>query len=417
MQQLCAHQNMHPAMAACEVYALLRKWRSPLRAHSDAELTEVWRLGEAVRRLLERNFHKLILEAGRRPLLLSYTGDCTPVQTRVVTAFRSDGRTCRRSGYQTQDYYVQISFGMYVDDVGVAEVAVLLSPPRPMRNGKSVREYHSLAVEFIVDPRDRGHEGILVRHFAFDRGQFSATQRVLRQHCTHKALRRPETSCASAPFLLYLLDWCVSTPCCLHDVHKSLHWSLHVAFTDAALLKNVFVSVDSCRKSCRQVCTLAPAWLWDALVLIQPSDLPPPEDLNDVWLACGVSVELIAELVDLRLWSVGGKVAVTSEAVGPALFERALYCLFSLWHLRKFTETRWASVGASCRSILAARLTGIQHLVQFILRTPHESAFHLGGFSRAGEAELEFVAVAALASWPTDAAMTCLLEDSRLVKR
>ena len=183
---------------------------------------------------------------------------------------------------------MQNQFALFIDAVGCSKVAVLLCDPRPMTNGKGTQAVFTFATEFLIDPRDLGHEGPSVRHCAFDRGQFSSSQRLLRQQATLKAVRRHGQTSSTAPFLLYLLDWVVATPCALHDVHKSLYWSMHSGFSDDVLLKNVFASVDSCRKSFQQICSLAPCWLWDALVLLPPQQLEAPEDLNDMWTTCGV---------------------------------------------------------------------------------------------------------------------------------
>ena len=145
--------------------------------------------------------------------------------------------------------------------------------------------------------------------------------------------------------------------------------------------------------------------------------LPSPEDLHDLWSVCGLDIELVEELVKLRLVVRGGKVLVSGKAHDETLFDRVLFCLFRLWRMRKFSDSRWASVGASCRDSIRCRLGGMPGLVHHILADASESNFHLQGFLKAGAAELEFITVAGLGSHPTDAALLELSEDCRVPKR
>ena len=42
-------------------------------------------------------------------------------------------------------------------------------------------------------------------------------------------------------------------------------------------------------------------------------------------------------------------------------------CLLKTWQFRKFTESRWLTVGTSCRVLSAAILTGIDDLYRTIM--------------------------------------------------
>ena len=146
---------MDASACACPVHQLLQTWRSPVRPHTARELVDIQRLAEAVKLLLQNKLCSLIREADHKPLLLSYTGDSTPVRTRVQGAFRSGRKRCRRSGYATKEYYVQNQFALFIDDVGCSKVAVLLCDPRPITNGKGMQAVFAFATDFLIDPRTR----------------------------------------------------------------------------------------------------------------------------------------------------------------------------------------------------------------------------------------------------------------------
>ena len=82
--------------------------------------------------------------------------------------------------------------------------------------------------------REYGHLGIAIEHYGFDR----ALQIPLKRMFTRlPELQAPawgdESSIPSS--LLYLLEWSVSTGCCLHDAQKSIEWALPAEFQDAQL--------------------------------------------------------------------------------------------------------------------------------------------------------------------------------------
>lgn len=401
-----------------EVKGLLELWRSPVKSHTQEDLATLGRLAEAAKCFLKRQFYEHLGRADSRPLLLAYIGDGTPVQTKVNFSLRSKDRVVHRAGYSTKEYYVHNCFAMYKDEAGKPQVCVLLRDPVPMTEGKTVAAAAAIGLDFLPNPRERGHAGPIVRHVAFDRAQFGALQKVFRRWITKQALQPPSIAANKVPGqLLMLLDWCVQTPCSLHDVHKSLFWSMHHSFPNSDLLKNVFVAIEGCRKSFAQITDYAPRWL-SGVLSIEPEDrLEAPEVLRDLWLACGADADLIGELVDLRLLQRGDRIVVRQGSEDKRLFERVLFCMFSIWRLRRFNESRWGSVGAACRSNIGARLCGLGLLVETILKDPAQSNFHIGGFSKAGKDELEFMTVAALSCYPTDAALLALVADTRLVKR
>ena len=50
------------------------------------------------------------------------------------------------------------------------------------------------------------------------------------------------------------------------------------------------------------------------------------------------------------------------------LTETVVATLMSLWKFRKFTESRWLTIGSSCRVMVAGLLTGLDDFVGFIQR-------------------------------------------------
>eukprot|EP00974_Lingulodinium_polyedra_P086938 8427626-Lingulodinium_polyedra.AAC.1 len=67
--------------------------------------------------------------------------------------------------------------------------------------------------------------------------------------------------------------------------------------------------------------------------------------------------------------------------------------------------------------MVVAQLTGIQSLAAAVMADPRASNYYIGGFQRLSPEVLEFMAMAALASYPSEAVLADLLEDDRVPMR
>ena len=90
--------------------------------------------------------------------------------------------------------------------------------------------------------------------------------------------------------------------------------------------------------------------------------------------------------------------------------------LLSIWSFRKWSDSRWLSMGPSCRTLVAALSCGLRPFVSWILSRPGVSRYFLGGFQDHYSTEVtELVGIVATSSFAADAALVSMLEDDRLV--
>ena len=99
------------------------------------------------------------------------------------------------------------------------------------------------------------------------------------------------------------------------------------------------------------------------------------------------------------------------------LFENLTGVLLFLWRLQKFSDSRWCTVGKACRTMVLAFATGLDSLAKFVLADKQAPKYHLNGFSKLSARSRRFIAVAALASYPSDSLLAELLEDDSVVPR
>ena len=176
----CRRLGLDAVNVESEVEGLLKRWSSVVLAHESYEVPSLVKLAGSLRTFMRAKCIQLIRDARDRPVLLSYSGDGTPIRTKVRSAVGSQGVVCSRFGYNTQEYYIQNEFCLYFDCGDVPNIAVILGDPAPMTSGKTAPATAGFGVAFMLNPRHYGHEGPVVRHQAFDRCCYSAITRIYR---------------------------------------------------------------------------------------------------------------------------------------------------------------------------------------------------------------------------------------------
>ena len=158
------------------------------------------------------------------------------------------------------------------------------------------------------------------------------------------------------------------------------------------------------------------SWLGDIVSFVEkPANAQVRADL---WVAVGVEGDLADTLAELGLLFRGGRLEIDCRhAHDPDLFQTIRGSLLHLWQVVRFSDSRWVTVGKSCRTLTAALLIGVGSLVASVIANPKMSNYHIGGFKRLGKRETMFVIMVAVCSYPSDAVLCSLTEDDRVAHR
>jgi hypothetical protein len=377
-------------------------------------------LCEAGKHIMDMEVNKLVAAAANSPCLMSYSSDCTPVSSRLRTKRKmTEHTTISREGQQDHELLVQHAFYRFIDHLGVAHSAVLLRDPQPLTHGKGAWALYSCGVEFAKTLRERGHRGIAVQHYTFDRAAFSALQKLFKQRHLQMAPSFGGAADGTSSVLLNLQEWTVSTGCALHDSHNALKWALHQQFCNPDLMKGLYIVVESIRNSYGQLLSYLGNWIVRSLQFVPDENLPPAEGRTVLWTALGLDPTLVEVLAcQLRLQWKGGRLQVAASCLGlPDVIETLSSALLGVWHFKKFSDSRWITVGCSCRTVIASLLTGLESLIAFIREDPASSDWHIAGFARLCPAMKKFCAAASLASYVTDAFLSEMMDNPRLPMR
>jgi hypothetical protein len=380
---------------------------------------EVAKLCEVGKTFLWNRAKNVVRAAEDRAILYSYGSDSTPVlaTSTVSQQLNPTRRIVRKAGVGTE-LLIERAFVKTTSASGSPVVVCLFRDPTPLTHGKTVWHHFSAACKFFPFLRTLGHEGIIVSHYCFDRAVFQAARRRFQQrHKLYYITHRGDSDMAGKMVLLELLDWDVSTGCAAHDCQNALQWALKSLCRDEAdTVKRLWVSISALRNSYDLLHRYMPAFISQKLhVSEEPYD---QHSVYSFWVTLGVDSEVADILAAMNLHCAGGKLCVTvsNQSLGD-IQERIATAMLAVFRFKQFTDSRWITVGDSCRSLMASLALGLQGLVEFIRAEPSASDFHIHGFEQLNVEALRYSAIASIAANACDAVLLELLEDDRLGKR
>lgn len=386
-------------------------WPKPSKVCSSREVEQISRLAEVLKRFLRTEMLAFVRRNSQEPLLFFYSSDCTPTKTVEAWSRTSGNLHVRRRGRHSQELLQQRLYCMNSS----GEVRVLLDEPRVLADKTSWTHLEAYR-HFFELPRRAGHLGLVIEHFVWDRAVADPTFRHVQQLQKAAAAEdRRGVGPAAGGELQALLSWTTTSACANHDVHNGLKWSIMECTRDPATLKGAFVCIESLRNSYSSLVAQVTKWLGGVLAFEDWEGYPVAEHFVFLGLepeACELATALQARFDQ-------GKFKVSTRyKADEGILDMIVTLLLSVWAFKRWTESRWLSMGPSCRIMLSALALGLDTFVRWCLRQPGQSRYFLGGFEDYFSPQLAvLIAVIGTSSFVADAALNCLLEDDRLATR
>ena len=396
----------------------IRRYANVQLVVPDKEAADVYKVCEVTKQFFRSQGPSMVAWAAGRPLLHSYSCDGTPCRAKKYCFAEVAGRTLRRAGGDTAELLVQRTLLRAAKATGEVKTAAILSDPMPMTRGKKLPAQFSCCLRHWQSLRMLGHTGICVQHYCFDRGVHQGLVRLFRKK--HGQLAAEASNHAvpdGAP--LYdpaLLEWIVDTPCANHDIHNAFKWSVMQCMSDAQLMTDTFIAIESLRNAYSHIQSVLSEWLLTAVKFVPPQIDRQAADAA-LWTALGVEPNELHTFLDLALRWDGTHLEVSNvHADSPDVWQRLVNVLLYVHKFKKFSTSRWCSVGQSCRTIVAALLLGLDDLASFVIKHPLKHNSYINGYKRLQGRAKHFCCLAALAAYPCDYLLGELLEDDRIVK-
>ena len=271
------------------VGGLIRQWSHVHKVADKREERQVAKLTEVLKAHSKLEARQLVAGA-QGPVLCSYSNDGTPIRTTIrKTTTGTMGRVVRMGG-AGHEFVCQRAVFRTRGSTGEWKTVMQVRDPLPLVHGKGGDAIFSAAAEFLDTLRQMGHGGIAVQHYSFDRALHSCLVRRFKQHhaLLASAAGGPASStganiCATDLWPPHMLEWVVDTACVNHDVNNALKWGLLEWLQDAALMKTVFVVIESVRNGHSQIEEELGRWLVGVVQWVDEEDLMDPMEAAALW--------------------------------------------------------------------------------------------------------------------------------------
>lgn len=280
---------------------------------------------------------------------------------------------------------------------------------------KAINEFAILKANGL-SLRQAGHKGEALEHYSWDRAKFNALSRLVKAWHLSETFE-PTTDMPGN--LLSMTQFVVTTACACHDASKANQWSMFFEYSDKDLLRDIFIAAESLRNSINLIRDYLDAWISLRLDFAEPLSCWEVDHLTCLWVSLGLDselVELLAEVLQLRF--VDGRLLVSlANAQSDDVVDTVKSAFLAALTFRRFSESRWASIGTSMQGIAAGLLLGLDDLVEYIIADPSSSKYFLNGWKRLVGDRRSFVVVQALVTRVSESFILELMHDARILRR
>ena len=198
-----------------------------------------------------------------------------------------------------------------------------------------------------------------------------------------------------------------------HACHNGLKWGIGELWQGEQKLKDLWEVFAALRNSAGLLHQWLPEWLATHLAYRPAAALPPVEEASILWSAMGLPADRLGQVVqDWQVCWCNGELQVRDDLEDDEDFpEELANVILEVISISGFTDSRWLTVGRSCRNLCCCLLFGLDSLVELI-HNHKNGQYHINGYRKLAHSDnREYVVVCGLAAYPTDAALDMILED------
>ena len=389
---------------------------------SKADARRLRGLAEACKALLKERLVRLLQENGRCPLLLQYSGDCTPVHIREFGTAGSETKRRKISGSKTAEFYLQQVFATIAQLDGSRLHSVLLGFPLALQHGKTMAALLpiALACPGFRFPQEPGR--IVILHQVHDRAMSQSFRQALTgalrgQLARYSAASTPASSTSTQDSSSSLLEWHCSLGCSCHDAHNALRWASQSLDESPEVLKVVHVAFICYRKGFMAAVAALGPWLAESVHPVPDEQLPAKGCMRQVYAVLGASEDQLRVLSQaLPFWDSDMEKLNVSETFlkSPESISDLSGLLLDLWRFPSFSSSRWVSLGCSARMYSLSCLTGFHCMFRYMMEQGLMSEYDAAGGLKMGAQEQQWCLEVGLVSTLADSFLSGALSDSRV---
>ena len=363
----------------------------------------------------EQKAKALVEQAGTKPVLVSYSSDPSALLLSATATSTAANKSVFRKGRVLVEFLLQRVLYKFLDEAGQPHLELVLGMPVPLSEGKAAPVLFGAATQLCPMVRKWGHEGIILQHLVCDRGIHTALETLMRSRMEAFYDEDHGAELGDSREFLQLQEVWFSTPCAAHAAQNSIKWCLP-PWCSSDTFHNLHVCIESLRNSF----SFLQQHLWSFLQrhLRIRSEAHSEEVAHSLWSALGVEAPMLSLFTEVHpVWQEGALHVGQTLSQEPDVMNVVSHAILYLFRWRKFTESRFTSLGTATRALMASVVAGLPALVELTRDDPHCSDFHLRGTSKLDQSSKHAAALIALATWPAETFTYELMEDDRLGRR
>jgi hypothetical protein len=234
---------------------------------------------------------------------------------------------------------------------------------------------HLTAVDkVILYPFAFGCTAINISHTCFDGALFAALSDLVGRHRA-RALALSSTDLDDGTRkLLRLCSWYVATPCINHGARNSLKWPLKEYVENPKIMKDMWAIIETCRTCYATLMDYKSLWVASRLVFRDWTF----ENAYRLWTMLGIESQHCEALVEMQIRYENGSICVAEHChTDPDIVEKVCNLMSVVFVFRKWTDSRWVTMGDTTRTFLGSLFLGIDGLVAFALARGHSIFFFI----------------------------------------
>eukprot|EP00971_Amphidinium_carterae_P130147 2578225-Amphidinium_carterae.1 len=384
------------------------------------EMLRMLGLVEASKMYLVQRARQFVQLSETAPVVFEYSCDCTPLRHRVhVSADTVPHSHMRSSGQSAGEFFVHHLFVSCADGTGDVKRTVVFRDCLELTHGKSMRAQIPVSLCCPGLSLYPNAPRVSVFHQVSDRGVTHGYRAAVSGFVALQSAQQVEDGVhASNKNSLY--QWHSSVGCALHDAHNGLKWALQVHF-ESGMLRDVFAGLACYRQSFRHIPVKLGDWLLKVLVTKPIEELPSASELMDFYSVLGMPASLLDTVCsEMHLcWDATKKVLLIStgfmsKSDGVAILSG---CLLDCWRFPSFSDSRWLSIGLSCRGFTLAMSLGFKHCFDWMRQQRTISPFYSSGADQFQDSCISFCLVAGLSSYLTDSFVTMVMGNGAVASQ
>lgn len=404
------HRSLDPyVLAMATIVEQILKFAKNSYCTVGSEIDNVHRVGIVCSVGLRDLFDRFVTSRANIPLLFQYSSDSTPATTKQRFESGVADYNVNRRGKCSKHINAERA---YICDLS-GRCRVLFGLPREVKDTSAAAHFACFR-KLCRYPRELLHVGVCHTHHVWDRALKTACERLHHQFTLAVEDRQAFEQTEGETYRLWCLTFFTAVGCFMHDAHNGFKKGVCFYLTDAAAMRSMWICLESARSSFGLLMLYVGSWVTSRLTY-EAWDFPCAREM---WSLLGFKDRWVDLLVDLEIRFTDSRLRVSPRFIGnERLPELITAVMLKAWTFKRWSDSRWLTVGGSCRTMLASQLLGLSDLVRFIIGSG-ASRYHIGGFAdHLSDTVMQMVGTICTSSTCMDAVLLIVMADDRVPRQ